>query len=151
MPVRVNIACPRGSNTLGFSNSICSNRGYRVGCSVVRHPSTTRMKVCTPKNACETTYGFRRRFSSFQSILVFTRRFPRRPSPWYCRRRSRASHCRQGRFSEGIKGNRGGRYVLTGKEIRSNRERYRVPCVVVSRPHKSGRAPLYLGAPALIC
>ena len=50
--------------------------------------STTRMKVCTPKNACETTYGFRRRFSSFQSILVFTRRFPRRPSSWFRRRRS---------------------------------------------------------------
>ena len=52
--------------------------------------------------------------------------------------------------AQGIKGNRGKRYVVTRKEIRSNRERYGVPLVVVSRPHKSGRAPLYLGAPAQI-
>jgi hypothetical protein len=33
--------------------------------------STTRMKVCTPKNACETTYGFRRRFFIVSIYISF--------------------------------------------------------------------------------
>ena len=47
-------------------------------------------------------------------------------------------------------GKKGERYVLPGKEIRSNRERDGVSLVADGRPHELGRAPLYIGAPALI-
>ena len=54
-------------------------------------------------------------------------------------------------FSKDTKGKWGERYVLTGGKTACSRERNGVSLVVDGRPHKLGRAPLYIGAPALIC
>ena len=45
----------------------------------------------------------------------------------------------------------GKRYGQTGSETACNRERYGMSLNLNARPHKLGRAPLYLGAPVLIC
>ena len=45
----------------------------------------------------------------------------------------------------------GKRYGQTGSDTACNRERYGMSLNSNARPHKLGRAPLYLGAPALIC
>ena len=50
-----------------------------------------------------------------------------------------------------IRGKQGKRCLLTGRKVRSNRERGAGLLVAISRPYELGRAPLYLGAPALIC
>ena len=42
-------------------------------------------------------------------------------------------------------------YVGTGEKVRANRERDGMSLNSNARPHKLGRAPLYVGAPALIC
>ena len=42
-------------------------------------------------------------------------------------------------------------YVGTGRKVRANRERDGMSLNSNARPHELGRAPLYLGAPALIC
>ena len=42
-------------------------------------------------------------------------------------------------------------YVGTGEKVRANRERDGMSLNSNARPHELGRAPLYLGAPALIC
>jgi hypothetical protein len=53
-------------------------------------------------------------------------------------------------FCKDIKGNKGKRYGQTGSETACNRERDGMSLNSNARPHKLGRAPLYLGAPALI-
>ena len=45
----------------------------------------------------------------------------------------------------------GKRYGQTGSETACNRERDGMSLNSNARPHELGRAPLYLGAPALIC
>ena len=45
----------------------------------------------------------------------------------------------------------GKRYGQTGSETACNREKYGMSLNSIARPHKCGRAPLYFGAPALIC
>jgi hypothetical protein len=45
---------------------------------------------------------------------------------------------------------KGKRLGVTGKEIRSNREKGTGKLIVGGRPHKLGRATLYIGALALI-
>ena len=45
----------------------------------------------------------------------------------------------------------GKRYGQTGNETACNRERYGISPDSDGRPHELGRAPLYIGAPALIC
>jgi hypothetical protein len=42
-------------------------------------------------------------------------------------------------------------YVGTGEKVRANRERDGMSLNSDARPHELGRAPLCLGAPALIC
>ena len=44
----------------------------------------------------------------------------------------------------------GKRRVETGEKTRRNREKDRISLESGGRPHKLGRAPLYLGAPTLI-
>ena len=44
----------------------------------------------------------------------------------------------------------GKRYVQTGEKILGNREKVIGLLVAAARPHIFGRAPLYLGAPALL-
>jgi len=51
----------------------------------------------------------------------------------------------------GIRKEQGKRYGQTGNETACNRERDGMSLNSNARPHKLGRAPLYLGAPALIC
>ena len=46
---------------------------------------------------------------------------------------------------------KGERYGVAGSETACNRERDGILPDSGERPHKLGRAPLYLGAPALIC
>ena len=48
-------------------------------------------------------------------------------------------------------GKQGVRRHVTGSEKACNRERNGILPDSGGRPHKLGRAPLYLGAPALIC
>ena len=45
----------------------------------------------------------------------------------------------------------GKRYGQTGRDTACNREKYGISPDSNTRPHKLGRAPLYIGAPALIC
>jgi len=45
----------------------------------------------------------------------------------------------------------GKRYGQTGRDTECNRERYGISPDSDGRPHELGRAPLYIGAPALIC
>ena len=54
-------------------------------------------------------------------------------------------------FCKEILREEGERYVQTGEKVRCNRERDGGLLDSGGRPHKSGRAPEYLGAPALIC
>jgi len=53
-------------------------------------------------------------------------------------------------FNDGIYMRKGKRYVQTGEKILGNREKVIGLLVAAARPHICGRAPLYLGAPALI-
>ena len=43
-------------------------------------------------------------------------------------------------------GKQGERYVQTGRKVRSNWDGEAFKLVATARPHKSGRAPLYVGA-----
>ena len=50
-----------------------------------------------------------------------------------------------------VRKEQGKRYGQTGSEKACNRERDGILPNSDGRPHKLGRAPLYVGAPALIC
>ena len=50
-----------------------------------------------------------------------------------------------------IRKEQGKRHGQTGNETACNRERYGMSLNSNARTHELGRAPLYLGAPALIC
>ncbi len=54
-------------------------------------------------------------------------------------------------FIEDTRKEQGKRYGVAGSEKACNRERDGIMPDSDGRPHKLGRAPLYLGAPALIC
>ena len=46
---------------------------------------------------------------------------------------------------------KGERSLQTGKKVLGNREKGTLRLVAIARPHKLGRAPLHLGAPARLC
>ena len=61
------------------------------------------------------------------------------------------SGLRQYAFGDYSTWEQGKRYGITGSEKACNRERDGILPDSDGRPHKLGRAPLYLGAPALTC